>query len=248
MTVTSFTLVQHLIIISKFVCYFQSCLVVFFQYPEMKSHVRRLISDQRHEVCSPLYWKYGHFLRMLILCYVFTPKTEKPRQQCSIIHIASTNECQKCYPHVRWRLESALIKAKWLKALEHIKVSLVNLCKVSKSIVSPQNGMPDHQKVPLPPPPPPHLLPGLVVRLSWRVFITHFNSLREESLQCLIQTQTDPCRSQTCIFWCEFQWTNFKSTVSFCNSHLLLLWYCQAFNLNHVLFVEKSSACPNQGS
>lgn len=96
-------LVQHLIIISKFVCYFQSCLVVFFQYPEMKSHVRRLISDQRHEVCSPLYWKYGHFLRMLILCYVFTPKTEKPRQQCSIIHIASTNECQKCYPHVRWR-------------------------------------------------------------------------------------------------------------------------------------------------
>ena len=60
MTVTSFTLVQHLIIISKFVCYFQSCLVVFFQYPEMKSHVRQLISDQRREVCSPLYWKYGH--------------------------------------------------------------------------------------------------------------------------------------------------------------------------------------------
>lgn len=42
-------------------------------------------------------------LRMLILYYVFTPKTEKPHQQCSIIHFASTNECQKCYPHVRWR-------------------------------------------------------------------------------------------------------------------------------------------------
>ena len=42
-------------------------------------------------------------LHMLILYYVFTPKTEKPRQQCSIIHFASTNECQKCYPHVRWR-------------------------------------------------------------------------------------------------------------------------------------------------
>lgn len=29
--------------------YDESCLVVFFQYPEMKSHVRRLISDQRRE-------------------------------------------------------------------------------------------------------------------------------------------------------------------------------------------------------